>query len=60
MINMNNNFKEHRFDKCELCYGYGLWKIGDHSPMGPIDARDGMPTIPCPQCGANANPVKKK
>ena len=39
--------------------GYGLWAIGDPSPMGPIDAGDGMPTIPCPTCGANANPIKK-
>ena len=36
--------------------GYGLWAIGDHSPMGPMDAAEGWPTIACPECGANANP----
>lgn len=43
---------------CKTCYGYGLWGVGDACPMGRIDASDGMPTIPCPECGANANPVK--
>ena len=42
---------------CTRCYGYGLWAVGDPVPMGPIDALDGLPTIPCPECGANANPV---
>jgi len=28
--------------------------------MGPIDAKDGYPTKPCPECGANANPLKKQ
>jgi len=26
--------------------------------MGPMDAADGMPTLPCPSCGACKNPVK--
>jgi hypothetical protein len=26
--------------------------------MGPIDASDGMPTIECPECKANKNPIK--
>lgn len=43
---------------CKICYGYGLWAMGDPSPMGRMDASDGMPTIPCPECGANANPLK--
>jgi len=46
--------------KCSTCYSYGLWAIGDPSPMGPMDAREGTPTIPCPECGANANPTKKR
>jgi len=44
--------------KCSVCYGYGMWAIGFSSPMGPIDAQDGCPTKPCPECGANANPPK--
>lgn len=43
-------------EKCDKCYGYGLWGVGDACPMGPCDASDGLPTIPCPKCGANANP----
>lgn len=42
---------------CQTCYGYGLWAVGDPVPMGPIDAMDGLPTISCPECGANAKPV---
>ncbi len=42
--------------KCKTCYGYGMWGIGDACPMGPMDASDGLPTKPCPECGANANP----
>jgi hypothetical protein len=45
---------------CQTCLGYGLWGIGEPSPMGPIDASGGLPTIPCPECGANANPIKDK
>jgi len=48
---MKNNQKE-------CCYGFGLWAIGDACPMGPMDAKDGMPTIACPECGSNANPVR--
>ena len=40
------------------CYGFGLWAIGDASPMGPMDAKDGMPTLKCPECGSDANPVR--
>jgi len=43
---------------CRTCLGHGLWGMGDPSPMGPIDAADGYPTIPCPECGASSNPVK--
>lgn len=45
--------------KCNSCEGYGLWSMGDASPMGPMDASDGMPTKACPECGANKNPSKK-
>ena len=44
---------------CNTCYGHGLWPDGP-APMGPIDASDGMPTIACPECGANRNPMKRK
>lgn len=44
--------------KCKTCYGYGLHYLGEHTPVGPIDASDGYPTLPCPECGANANPKK--
>jgi len=47
-----------KFSKCSSCYGYGLWPDGT-APMGPIDASDGMGTIPCPSCKADANPTKK-
>ena len=46
--------------ECSTCYGYGLWYSGSPSPMGPIDASDGMPTKACPECGANKNPVKER
>ena len=45
---------------CVTCVGFGVWAWGDPSPMGPIDARDGTPTKPCPECGANANPIKEE
>jgi len=38
--------------KCKTCYGFGFWAIGSPSPMGPMDASDGMPTKKCPECGA--------
>lgn len=41
-------------DKCGTCWGNGLWPDGT-APMGPMDAADGMPTIACPECGANPN-----
>lgn len=43
--------------KCGTCNGFGLWGIGDSRPMGVIDATDGMPTQPCPECGADKNPI---
>ena len=51
--------KIHTKPNCQHCYGYGLWAIGGPSPMGPTDAEDGYPTIPCKSCGANANPIDK-
>ena len=44
---------------CKTCQGYGLWEIGMPTSMGRMDAAGGIPTIPCPECGANANPVTK-
>lgn len=46
-------------NRCNTCWGYGLHALGDSCPMGPMDASDGMPTIKCPECGANANPYNK-
>ena len=45
--------------KCKTCFGYGLWGIGEPSPMGRMDAEDGIPTIPCPECKADKNPIKR-
>ena len=45
---------------CTTCYGYGLWALGDASPMGPLDAAEGLPTIECPECGKNENPIKRE
>lgn len=44
--------------KCKTCFGYGLHYLGEATPVGPIDASDGYPTIPCPECGKSANPIK--
>jgi hypothetical protein len=41
---------------CNSCYGYGFWSFGTIQPIGPIDASEGIPTIECPECHANANP----
>jgi hypothetical protein len=38
--------------KCKTCYGFGMWAVGDFVPVGPVDASDGMSTLPCPECGA--------
>jgi hypothetical protein len=46
--------------KCKTCNGYGLHAMGFPTPMGHLDALDGMPTQACPECGANPNSVKKK
>lgn len=43
--------------ECNTCYGYGLHAMGNPSPMGPMDAEDGLPTKPCPECGADKNPA---
>ena len=39
-------------NKCNTCWGYGLWAIGESSPMGPIDYEDGEPNKKCPKCGS--------
>jgi hypothetical protein len=54
------NYLEELYKKCTTCYGYGMWAWGNtKQPMGPMDACDGVPTLPCPECGADANPKKK-
>lgn len=45
-------------ERCKTCWGYGLHALGDSCPMGRMDAEDGMPTIACPECGTNPNPLK--
>ena len=34
-----------------------MWALGEETPMGPIDASDGIPTKRCPKCNANCNPI---
>lgn len=46
-------------NKCKTCKGFGMWGIGLFTSMGPSDAASGMPTLPCPECGKNANPLEK-
>jgi hypothetical protein len=39
--------------KCDKCYGYGWWPIGDLVPLGPMDGSDfGPASVKCPWCGA--------
>lgn len=43
-------------NKCSVCIWFrGLWGLGVPSPMGPMDASDGLPTIKCPKCGMSYN-----
>jgi hypothetical protein len=44
--------------KCKECYGFGFWSWGSYVPMGSLDAKDGIPTLPCKACGANPNPIR--
>lgn len=46
-------------DKCKTCYGYGLWAVGEPNPVTLMDVNVGMPTLRCPGCGKDSNPVKK-
>jgi len=45
--------------KCKTCVGYGLWGIGEPSPMGKRDSYI-MPAKKCPECGAGINLVSDK
>ena len=42
--------KEKKIKKCKTCLGYGLWAIGEPSPMGKMDSLS-MPSKKCPECG---------
>lgn len=44
-----------RINECTLCHGFGLHALGDPSPMGRMDAQDGLPTQVCPECGQSYN-----
>lgn len=54
IVDIDNKLNEPK--KCGTCWGHGLHALGDASPMGRMDAEDGMPTEACPECGANPNP----
>ncbi len=43
-------------EKCDVCWGYGLWAVGDAVPMGPIDFMDRLPNKKCPKCGSGGVP----
>lgn len=43
---------------CQTCWGYGIWAWGDPVPMGPMDAKDGTPADPCPECGAGGGTLR--
>lgn len=43
--------------ECGTCQGYGMWGFGRYASMGKHDSTT-YPTIPCPECGADANPIK--
>lgn len=45
--------------KCKTCNGFGMWAFGVPSPVGRMDAMEGTPTIPCPECKADRNPLIK-
>lgn len=47
---------EDHVKKCNTCYGYGLWAVGDPCPMGPMDFSDGCPSKECPECGMGGPP----
>lgn len=58
---MKKKIEQSPMYKCKTCWwGYGLHALGDYTPMGVMDAFDGMPTIPCPECGGNYNPIRKR
>ena len=45
---------------CTQCCGFGMHYMGEHTPMGLLDAQDGLPTIACSSCGANYNPIQEE
>lgn len=60
IMDIVNKAKTKSTKKCGTCLGWGMWALGDATPMGPMDGADGMPTTACPECGANPNPSKEK
>lgn len=50
-IKTNKKIDEYK-NTCKTCLGYGVWKIGDASPLGPVDFSDGIEGQTCPECGA--------
>ena len=39
-------------EKCDVCWGYGLWALGDAVPMEPIDFMGGLPNKKYSKCGS--------
>ena len=47
--------------KCNKCYGYGWYPIGDLSPIGEMDSSGwGEMVIKCPWCNAGFNTTNEK
>jgi len=40
---------------CKTCWGYGL-RADCGAPIGALAVQDDVPTLRCPECGANGNP----
>jgi len=39
--------------KCEMCYGFGFWSIGNLVPIGEMDSEEwAKRVVKCPWCGA--------
>lgn len=49
-----------KIKECSTCQGYGMWSFGLYTSMGELDSKGGIPTLPCPSCGSNANPINNQ